>query len=344
MTERRDPLILDLAETPLPPAPAPAEAPPLPDAAPVAAERVLRGAAGPGLSVLGRMFWLAALGLLGLWMAIGVETFVADLFARSDLLGWLATGLAAALGIAVAGFALRELAALSRVQRVGEIRRLAAGAVEGGGAEGAAVVAALARLYRARPEMAEPLARIEAARPETPDAGALMTVAERALLVPLDRRAEQAVSRASRRVAAVTAIIPMPVADILAVLAANLSMIREVAEIYGGRAGFLGSWRLLRAVAAHLVATGAVAATDDLLGPMLGGGVLGRLSRRFGEAAVNAALTARVGTAAIEVCRPLPFAMRPPPRAAGLVLDALRGWRETPEGPAGGPAKGAGKV
>ncbi len=55
--------------------------------------------------------------------------------------------------------------------------------------------------------------------------------------------------------------------------------------------------------------------------------MLGKLSRRFGEAAVNAALTARVGVAAIEVCRPLPFAARPAPKARKIVLAALQGWR-----------------
>ncbi|MCL5776352.1 TIGR01620 family protein [Limibaculum sp. FT325] len=332
--ERREPLILDLGETALPPAPAPSDAPPPPDAAmmpPAAAERALRGAGGAGLSALGRLFWLSAFGLLGIWLATGIEAFVADLFARSDALGWAATALAAVLGLALAGFLLRELAALARVQRIAGIRRLAARALSGEtGAD--AALAALARLYRTRPEMAEPLARVAAARPDTPDAPAMLAFAERQVLAPLDRRAEQAVARAARRVAAITAVVPLPVADVLAVLAANLAMVREVAQIYGGRAGTMGSWRLLRAVAAHLLATGAVAATDDILGPMVGGGVLGKLSRRFGEAAVNAALTARVGTAAIEVCRPLPFAVRPSPRAGILVLDALRRWREVPEG------------
>jgi putative membrane protein len=102
-------------------------------------------------------------------------------------------------------------------------------------------------------------------------------------------------------------------------------MIRAVAEIYGGRAGWLGSWRLLKAVAGHLVATGAVAMGDDLLGPLVGGGVLAKLSRRFGEGLVNGALTARVGAAAIEVCRPLPFIARPRPSGRALAAQALRG-------------------
>jgi putative membrane protein len=75
----------------------------------------------------------------------------------------------------------------------------------------------------------------------------------------------------------------------------------------------------------HLVATGAVAVGDDLLEPFLGGSILGKLSRRFGEGLVNGALTARVGVAAIEVCRPLPFRVSQRPKAAQLVRRALGG-------------------
>ena len=79
----------------------------------------------------------------------------------------------------------------------------------------------------------------------------------------------------------------------------------------------------------HLVATGAVAVGDDLLEPFLGGSVLGKLSRRFGEGLVNGALTARVGVAAIEVCRPLPFRTTKRPKAAQLVRRVLGGLFQT---------------
>jgi len=112
---------------------------------------------------------------------------------------------------------------------------------------------------------------------------------------------------------------------VAAALTSNLRMIRRIAEIYGGRSGFFGSWRLTRAVLSHLVATGAVAVGDDLLEPFLGGSVLGKISRRFGEGVVNAALTARVGVAAMEVCRPLPFTGTPRPRVRAILGNALSG-------------------
>ena len=141
----------------------------------------------------------------------------------------------------------------------------------------------------------------------------------------LDERAQAAVARASRRVAAATALIPLAFVDVVAALLVNTRMMREVAEIYGGRAGFFGSLRLLRAVATHLAATGAVAIGDDMIGPLLGGGLASKLSRRFGEGLVNGVLTARVGVVAIELCRPLPFREGARPTTAGMVKRALSG-------------------
>jgi putative membrane protein len=122
---------------------------------------------------------------------------------------------------------------------------------------------------------------------------------------------------AARAVATATAIVPIALLDVLAALVQNVRMIRRIAEIYGAHAGFFGSWRLLRMVAAHLLATGLVAAGDDMIGSVAGGHVLARLSKRFGEGVMNGALTARVGIAAMDVCRPLPFAALPRPKVSG---------------------------
>ena len=110
----------------------------------------------------------------------------------------------------------------------------------------------------------------------------------------------------------------------------NMGMIRAVAEIYGGRSGSLGSWRLLRRVFVALLAAGALALTDDLIGSFAGGGVLSKLSRRFGEGVVNGALTARVGLAAIDLCRPLPWVAQKRPGVSATVGRALTGMFERP--------------
>ena len=333
MTERRTPLILDPEEHGLPAAPPPTEAPLLPDTGgPSAAELALRTARIDGRgSLLGRIFWWALGGLVMLAGGLAAERFITGLFQHYEVLGWIGSGLTALVVLGLLGFALRELAAIARLGRIETLRAEAQVASEGSEAALERLIRGLGRLYSGRAEALARLQRIVDSAGDTPDPEARLEIAERELLTTFDANAERAVTRAARDVAAATALIPLTLVDVLAVLAINLRMIRRVAEIYGGRAGILSSWRLLRAVATHLAATGAVAATDDLLGPMVGGGVLGKLSRRFGEAAVNAALTARVGVGAIEVCRPLGFRALARPRARTLVLRALKDWRPEPK-------------
>jgi putative membrane protein len=59
-------------------------------------------------------------------------------------------------------------------------------------------------------------------------------------------------------------------------------------------------------VVSHLALTGGIALSDNLIQHVVGKGLLGRLSARFGEGTVNGILTARVGLAARDVCRPIP--------------------------------------
>ncbi len=342
---RKRPVVLDLDETALPPAPAPAEAPPPPEPGETpAAEQALRRAARGGGSWLSRVFW-GALGLIvGLAVWLAAVDFLVALEARAPWLGLAGEALLWVLAFLALVWALREAAGIARLRRLDGLRRLALSAAETDSVRPARkLVGQLRALYAERPDMETGLERLERRGAEAVDGPALVELAERALMPPLDAEAERAVARAAQRVAAITAFIPVPAIDVIAVLAQNAGMIRRIAEIYGGRAGWLGSVRLLRAVAQHLLATGAIAATDDMLGPLVGGGLLGSLSRRFGEATVNAALTARVGVAAIEVCRPLPFRTRPAPRTSGLVVSALRDWqRSEPPASNGGGGSGGG--
>lgn len=329
---RRQPLVFDVGEDALPPVPPPAEAPDPDDSgAEPAGARALRAAASPRgrMGSAGRALIGVLLSLAGLWLSVAVWDFAASLFARSAVLGWAGTVLVAAFFVLSGALILREAAALARLRRIETLGVLAADARRGADAALAdRAIDGLARLYAARPELASARAGMLAARADTPDAAARLDIAERLCLSPLDARASVVVEAASRDVAAATALLPLPAADIASALYINLRMIRRIAEVYGGRAGWLGSWRLMRAVAVHLVATGAVAVTDDMIGPAIGGGLLGSVSRRFGEGALNGALTARVGVAAMEVCRPMPFAALPRPSASGVLVRALRGWRD----------------
>ncbi len=272
-------------------------------------------------------FGLWVFGLLfALVLAVQAWRFVTGLWGTSAWLGYLALGLLV-LALGVAGVqALREGLAFVRLGQLDAIRQAALRAHASADlAQARKVVARLDRLYAPRPDMAAARATLAQSQGDVFDADTLLRLTEDALILPLDTLARAEIMAATRQVAVVTALIPLALADVVAALLANLRMIRRLAEIYGGRAGTLGSWRLLRKVFVSLLATGAVALTDDLIGSFAGGGILARLSRRFGEGVVNGALTARVGVAAMELCRPLPFVAAQRPGVSATVAQALAG-------------------
>ncbi|CUH75636.1 hypothetical protein TRM7557_00487 [Tritonibacter multivorans] len=329
----RKPVVFDLEDSKT--VPSVADAPPVPEpqtapeqeAAADAGRRSLQGGSG-----LGRWFWSVLLGLVGTLVSLAAWDYATTLIARIPLLGWaVAAAIVVLLGLALV-FGLRELAALSRLRRTDGLRQRA----EGGRKDldrARRVVSDLDRFYAPRKDLAWARARLSERRAEVLDADALLDQAEDILLTSLDRQAQAEVEQAARQVAAVTALVPLALADVVAALLSSLRMIRRIAEIYGGRSGFFSSWRLTRAVFTHLVATGAMAVGDDLLEPILGGSVLSKLSRRFGEGLVNGALTARVGLAAMEVCRPLPFSARAKPSTRKVIQNALTGLVSRDSGP-----------
>lgn len=306
----------------------PASAPPVPEvqAVPEPSGRAMQSlavlAARPQRGLVG---WLLGtfFALVGFGLSVLAYDFVTNLIASRPILGWIGLGLLGAFLLACLAVIVRELAALSRLRRIDGLRDAAARATDLPAAR--KVTDRLARFYAGRDDTRWGRDELAKRRDDVFDADAILGLAETSLLAPLDAAAAREVEAAARQVALVTAVVPLALADVVAALTSNLRMIRRIALIYGGRGGTLGSWRLARTVLTHLAATGAVAVGDDLIQSVAGGGLLSKLSRRFGEGVVNGALTARVGVAAMEVCRPLPFTAEAPPRISALVGRSMTG-------------------
>ena len=312
------------------PAPSPAEVAPVattPDHPPSgeAMQTVARlAAARPNR--LARWFWSLLGAITVFFLSVAAWNTLTGLLVTSPVLGWIATALVVAFVLVLLAIAVREAAAFARLRRMDHVQLSATLARTHGNMAGARQsVDRLMRLYRGREDTTWGRERFEARKGDVFDASDLLDLAEREILGPLDKAAIAEVEAAARQVATVTALVPLALADVVTALTANLRMIRRIAEVYGGRSGTLGAWRLTRAVLTHLVATGAVAVGDDLISSVAGGSVLGKLSRRFGEGVVNGALTARVGVAAMEVCRPMPFEALPAPKVSALITRAFAG-------------------
>lgn len=304
----------------------PEDAPPPPEDPPSGAAmvRMAELAARPRRG--GGWFWPLAGSLLSLVISVAAYDYLTGLIAEYPMVGWLALALTLMLAAVVLGQVVREVWAIRKLARIDRFRAAALAATALTDASAARRVSEdLDAFYAGRPEMKWSRELLAEQRAGLLDPDAVIAATERTLMAPLDAAARREIEAASRAVAAATAVIPLALVDVLAAASQNIRMIRRIAEVYGAHAGLFGSLRLLREVASHLLATGAVAVGDDLIGSVAGGHVFARLSRRFGEGVVNGALTARVGIAAMEVCRPLPFAALDRPKVSNIIGRALTG-------------------
>jgi putative membrane protein len=273
----------------------------------------------------GTVFWSALGGLLLLGAGLATTALIEDLYARATWLGTLGAALAALASLALLVIAIKEIAALFRLASLEKLRARAETALLDDDRDAArAIVRELTATLAATPQLARSRSELETHLTEIIDGRDLLHIAERGLMAPLDAQASQLVARTATRVSIVTAVSPRAALDIAFVLYAALGMIRRLATLYGGRPGMLGMIRLVRHIVAHLTVTGSLAAGDSLIQQMLGHGVAAKLSARLGEGVLNGLLTARLGLAAIEVARPLPFEALPRPALSDIAGDLLR--------------------
>lgn len=247
---------------------------------------------------------------LGLWL----DGLIRDLFSRSDWLGYLAAGAAAIGALALLAMVGRELFGLRRLAVVQDIKQEAVdAALTTSAAPARKVVARLLHLLAGRPQTARGHTRLKETEGDIIDGPHLLDLAERELMSPLDRQARALILAASKRVSIVTAVSPRALVDLGYVLFESSRLIRAMAELYGGRPGSIGMLRLMRDVIAHLAVTGSIAVGDSLVQQVLGHGLASKLSARLGEGVINGLMTARIGIAAMDLCRPMPFrALRRP--------------------------------
>ncbi len=260
-------------------------------------------------SRLGAIFAAAFGVLVSLAVGLWIDGLIRDLFARADWLGWAAASAAAIAALALLIIVARELLALRRLGSVERLqRRAAAASASVDQAPARALVDDLVSFLSSRPETAAGRQALAALRDEVIDGRDLIRLAEVELLAPLDLRARTLVTDAASRVSIVTAISPRAVVDLAYVTFESARLVRRLSELYGARPGTLGFLRLLRSTLAHLAVTGTLAAGDSFVQQMVGQGLAARLSAKLGEGVVNGMMTARIGLAAMEATRPLPFA------------------------------------
>jgi putative membrane protein len=278
----------------------------------------------------GAVFWSALGGLATLAMGLAATRLIEDLFARNDVLGYAGLGLLALAGLAGLVIIIREIVALARLRATDELRARAERVLQTDDrAEGRAVVRALLDGPGRQPRLARPHADLTRNLAEIIDGADLVRLAERGLMAPLDAEAKALVAASAKRVSLVTAVSPRALVDMAFVAVSTISLIRKLAELYGGRPGALAMARLVRQVFMHVALTGGIAATDSVLQQLVGHGLAARLSAKLGEGVLNGLLTARLGMAAIDIIRPLPFAALERPGLQDLAPDLINAAKDS---------------
>jgi putative membrane protein len=253
------------------------------------------------------LLWGGGLSLAAL---LGLEAYdlLAGLFARSV---WLGTGFALLLGAALAGalgLTGRELISLRRLARAEELRadgeRLLNSEVHG---QAAALIEQLERMYAEREDLRPVLAAFRAQASDALNDGEQLRLFAGTVLAPLDRRAYRLVQLGARDIGALTALSPLGLLDSALVLGRTVIMLRAIAQLYGVRPGAFASMSLLRRTIRNILAAGVGDLVSDAAVEATGATLLSALSARAGQGVVNGLLAAKLGLAAMQVCRPLPF-------------------------------------
>ncbi|MGA8171567.1 MAG: TIGR01620 family protein [Methylocystis sp.] len=265
----------------------------------------------------GGMFWSALTGLISLAVTLWVTKLVEDLFAQSAILGAIGFALAGILIVAALILLTREIRAMMRQGKIAKLHiALAKARADDDRAAARERLVELCQLYEKRPETGQARARLLELSKQIIDGRDLVDLAETNLVLPLDDLARREIAAASKRVSMVTTISPRAIIDVIFVAAQAIALMRRIAEIYGGRPGLLGFFKLARSVGSHLAITGGLAIGDSLLQQLVGHGIAAKMSARLGEGVLNGLLTARVGLSAMAVCRPMPFCAAKQPGVA----------------------------
>lgn len=120
-----------------------------------------------------------------------------------------------------------------------------------------------------------------------------------------DRQATRLVSRFATESAALVAVSPLALADMLLVAWRNFKMIDNLADLYGVELGYWSRLQLFKSVLINMAAAGASEVAIDAGMDLLSMDLAGKLSARAGQGLGVGILTARLGLKAMTLLRPV---------------------------------------
>ncbi|MEM8950951.1 MAG: TIGR01620 family protein [Pseudomonadota bacterium] len=246
-----------------------------------------------------------ALGVIGL----DAYDYAVSLFERSVWLGGAFSSLLALVVAGAIGVIGRELMSLRRLTKVEGLRlegeRLMTSEAHGQAED---FLRKVEKLYRERVDLDRPIVDFHDKASDALNDRERLELFADTVFAPIDKAAYQIVKRSGRDIGVLTALTPIGALDSLIVLVRTVTMMRDIAKLYGVRPGFTATVRLAKRGVRNIVIAGVGELVSHAAVETAGASLLKILSARAGQGAINGLLAARIGLSVMQICRPIPFA------------------------------------
>lgn len=177
----------------------------------------------------------------------------------------------------------------------------------------------LTQFYKGKPQESL-LAKSVKTMPDYSSDKEAMTHLENVFLAPLDKEAVRRVSKHSVQTGVVVAASPWAAVDMLLALWRSMKMIDEVGQVYGMRPSLANRYKLLKSVMRYLALIGvSELALDEMLQEFGTTSLAGITGARLSQGVGAGVYTARIGLAAVTVCRPISFSTENKPKLKDFI-------------------------
>ncbi|MDM8565001.1 TIGR01620 family protein [Candidatus Halobeggiatoa sp. HSG11] len=282
--------------------------------------------------------WLWLLGalssLLLLMLLDNTYQFIAQQYENSYILGNLFLSLVMIITGATLTLSWRSYQKIHRLQTVAKLQQEGEQLMTNDGYGNAMrYVNKITQFYNYRPEIKTRLEHFYLTISDSHHDREVCDLFSDFVLKDIDQQAYKIVTKRSQETALWVMISQIVLLDTVLTLWRNARMIRDVAELYGAKPGFLGSFKLVGTVMQSLIYAGVSEMAADNVAEIVGGSVLSIMSAQVAQGLGSGLLTARVGMYAMQACRPLPFVDENKPKIKDIrreIVASLKGAVEKP--------------
>lgn len=149
------------------------------------------------------------------------------------------------------------------------------------------------------------------------------------VLDPIDQRVKKLISKSAVESAALVALSPLAVADILMVAWRNFALVNQISRSYGIEMGYFSRLKLFKLVLTNMVFAGATELALEAGTELISQNLTAKISSRAAQGIGVGLLTARLGLKAMEFCRPVAFQTENRPKLAEIRQALLGSLKQT---------------